>query len=347
MVGEDVVKAVTMADVARHANVSKSTVSQYVNKRFDYMSEDTKKRIERTIAELDYRPNILARSLKQKSTTTIGVIVANIVHTFSSQVIRTIEDACNKADFHVMVCNADDNPVKEKKYIEMLRAKQVDGIIILPTGVNRDLYQEMVDSNYPVVFVDRTVADISIPSVMLDNEKAAEIAVRHFIENGFDRIGIITNIVKNITPRKERVEGFKEAILKNSLKIRDEYIKNLEVSAVQEGLAEMLALPNPPQAILAGNDLVLIEMLKHVKKKTIRIPDDLAIIGIDEVSFSTFYEPGLTIIEQPAIEIGEKAAELLLNKIQKKENGNSKAIYRFDPKLVVRESSHRVVPRET
>lgn len=339
-------KTVTMADVAKYANVSKSTVSQYVNKRFDYMSEDTKNRIEETIRTLDYRPNILARSLKQKSTTTIGVIVANILHTFSSQIIRTIEDVCNEADFHVMVCNADDDPVKEKKYIEMLRAKQVDGIIILPTGVNVELYKEMVDNKYPVVFVDRTVADVPIPSVMLDNEKAAEIAVQHFVENGFDRIGIITNIVKNITPRKERVEGYIEAMLKNGLEIRGEYIKNLEVSAVQKGLEEMLALPNPPQAILAGNDLVLIEVLKLVKKQSIRIPKDLAVIGIDEVSFSAFYEPGLTIIEQPAIQIGRKAAELLLNKIQTKEAGNDKAVYRFDPKLVVRESSHRVLSEE-
>ena len=203
-------KTITMADVAKHANVSKSTVSQYVNKRFDYMSKETKNRIEETIRVLDYRPNILARSLKQKSTTTIGVIVANILHTFSSQIIRTVEDICNEADFHVMVCNADDDPIKEKKYIEMLRAKQVDGIIILPTGVNIDLYKEMVHSKYPVVFVDRTVPDVPIPSVMLDNEKAGEIAVQHFIDNGFERIGIITNIIKNVTPRKERVKGLKK-----------------------------------------------------------------------------------------------------------------------------------------
>ncbi|ANU11921.1 KdgR [Planococcus antarcticus DSM 14505] len=339
-------KTVTMADVAKHANVSKSTISQYLNKRFDYMSEDTKNRIEETIRFLDYRPNILARSLKQKSTTTIGVIVANILHTFSSQIIRTVEDVCNETDFHVMVCNADDDPVKEKKYIEMLRAKQVDGIILLPTGINVELYKEMALNKYPVVFVDRTVPGVQIPSVLLDNEKAGEIAVQHFINNGFERIGIITNIIKNVTPRKERVKGYKEALLKNGFAIRDEYIKNLEVSNVQKGLEEMMALPEPPQAILAGNDLVLIEILKHIKKQNIRIPNDLAVVGIDEVSFSTFYEPGLTIIEQPAIEIGKKAAELLLNKIQTKDFESETAVYRYDPKMVVRESSNRIMSDE-
>src|SRR5690554_6439026 len=132
-------KRITIADVAKHAGVSKSTVSQFLNKRYDYMGEDTKKRIEDSIKQLHYRPNILARSLKQKSTTTIGIIVANILHNFSTQVMRAIEDVCHKYDFHVIVCNADDNPDKEKNYIEMLQAKQVDGIILFPTGDNEEL----------------------------------------------------------------------------------------------------------------------------------------------------------------------------------------------------------------
>lgn len=335
-------KTVTMADVARHANVSKSTVSQYVNSRFDYMSEDTKNRIEQTIRELDYRPNILARSLKQKTTTTIGVIVANILHTFSSQIIRTIEDECNEANFHVMVCNADDDPVKEKKYIEMLRAKQVDGIIILPTGNNIALYEEMVKSQYPVVFVDRTVPNMGIPSVMLDNEKAAGLAVRHLLDNGYERIGIITNVVKNVTPRVERIRGYKNALIKNGISVNENYIKNLEVSQVAQGMEEMLLLEPPPQAILAGNDLVLIEVLKHIKRKEIQIPSELAVIGIDEVSFSEFYEPALTIVEQPTIEMGKKAAELLLKIIADKGSTPSKEIYRFDPELNIRDSSKRI-----
>lgn len=339
-------KTVTMADVARHANVSKSTVSQYVNNRFDYMGEETKKRIEESIKALDYRPNILARSLKQKSTTTIGVIVANIMHTFSSQIIRTIEDVCNEADFHVMVCNADDNPVKEKRYIEMLRAKQVDGMIILPTGNNLDLYKEMAKSKYPVIFVDRTVPEVKIPSVMLDNEAAAGLAVQHLIDNGFEKIGIITDVIKNVTPREERVNGYKKAMKKNGLIVNEEYIKSREVPNVQRGLEEMLALATPPEAIIAGNDLVLIEILKHVKNKNISMPDRLAVVGIDDVSFSTFYEPALTIIEQPTIDIGRKAAEILLDKIQGKEIENEQSIYRFDPKLIVRESALKAAAHE-
>jgi LacI family kdg operon repressor len=146
-----------MADVAKEANVSKSTVSQYLNQRFEYMGEDTKKRVEEAIQKLNYRPNIIARSLRQKKTSTIGVIVANILHSFSTQVIRSIEDVCSESNINVIVCNADDNPNKERMYIEMLRNKQVDGLIIFPTGGNLDLYQEMEKENFPIVFMDRYV----------------------------------------------------------------------------------------------------------------------------------------------------------------------------------------------
>ncbi|EWG09620.1 LacI family DNA-binding transcriptional regulator [Cytobacillus firmus] len=331
-------KTVTMADVAQHAKVSKSTVSQYLNKRFDYMGEDTKKRIEAAINELGYRPNIVARSLKQKSTTTIGVIVANILHSFSTQVIRAIEDMCHDSDFHTIVCNADDDPIKERKYIEMLRAKQVDGIILLPTGDNADLYNEMLKEKYPIVFVDRTVPDVPIPSMLLDNEKAAGLGVQHFIENGYRKIGIITNVIRNVTPRMERLNGYIKTLELNGLPLRKDYIKSLEVSKIKKGLKEMLELADPPKAILAGNDLTLIEILKYVKENNLKVPEDLAIIGIDDVSFASFYEPGLTIVAQPAFEIGKKAAELLLNKIQKKAAAEEKLVYRFEPKLIVRES---------
>lgn len=331
-------KRTTIADVAQHANVSKSTVSQYLNKRYDYMAENTKQRIEDAIKALDYRPNIVARSLKQKSTMTVGVIVANILHNFSTQVIRSIEDMCHLYDFHLIVCNADDDPEKEKRYIEMLRAKQVDGIILFPTGDNVELYQEMVDEKYPVVFADRIVPDVSIPSVLLDNEKAATLAVEHFIEKGYDRIGIITNVIRNVSPRMERISGYKKALQRNGIPINEDYIKKLEIHRIQAGLEEMLSHEEPIQAILAGNDLTLMEILKYVKNKGLRIPADLAIIGIDDVSFASFYEPALTIVEQPSFDIGKKAAEVLLSKIKKKDVEEEQTIYRLEPKLVERNS---------
>ncbi|MFD1363347.1 LacI family DNA-binding transcriptional regulator [Lentibacillus salinarum] len=332
-------KKVTMLDVANHAGVSKSTVSQYLNKRYDYMAVETKSKIEEAIDELQYQPNIIARSLKVKSTKTIGVIVANILHEFSTQIIRAIEDVCHELGFHIIVCNADENPVKEEKYINMLYAKQVDGIIIFPTGENIDLYKQLQSSKFPIVFMDRLVPEINIASILLDNENASAVAVEEFITNGYSRIGIVTtSAFKNVTPRLERISGYKKAMQKYDLSMVSDYIRSVESDSIQLELKKMLSLPEPPQAILAGNDLALIEILKFVKKAKLSIPGDISVIGIDDVSFADLYNPPLTTIKQPTFEMGKMAAELLLNKIDGADNVLPKNIYRFRPKLIRRSS---------
>ncbi|WP_347548633.1 substrate-binding domain-containing protein [Pseudalkalibacillus hwajinpoensis] len=332
-------KPVTMADVAKKAQVSKSTVSQYLNKRYDYMSEKTKLRVEEAIKDLGYQPNIVARSLKQKSTKTIGVIVANILHTFSTEVSRAVEDACHGEDFHTIICNADDDPVKEKRYIEMLRAKQVDGLIIFPTGDNRELYKKMLDENYPLVFLDRSVPDIPASSIMLNNEKASELAVDHFVRKGHKHIAIMTtSFIDNISPRYERVEGYKKALHSRDIEIKEEYIQCVEPDLIASSLKEMLALPMPPDCIIAGNDFVLKEVLRFSKQQSLNIPDDLSVIGIDDVPYASFYTPPITAVAQPTFKMGKMAAELLLDKINKNKMKDNQPEYRFEPKLMIRES---------
>ncbi|TDL30895.1 LacI family DNA-binding transcriptional regulator [Jeotgalibacillus sp. S-D1] len=329
---------ITITDVAAHAKVSKSTVSQYLNKRFDFMGEQTKDRIEQSIRVLGYQPNAVARSLKQKSTSSIGVIVANILHAFSTQVIRAIEDYCNEYNFHIIVCNADDDPIKEKKYIEMLLAKQVDGMIIFPTAGNVELYQQLVESNYPLVFLDRTVEEVKVPVIQLDNQKASALAVGHFIEKGYERIGIITTSLSlGVSPRIERINGFKKAMTEQNLPVKEEYIKSLEVEDIQQGLMEMMALDEPPEALIASNDFILMELLKYIKAHSIKVPDDLAIIGIDDVSFASVYNPALTTIAQPTFDMGKRAAEIIIEKIQTKEDIPVN-VYRHNPVLKNRDS---------
>jgi len=328
-----------MDDVAKKAGVSKSTVSQYLNKRYEYMSAKTKERIKETIEELGYQPNIIARSLTQKSTSTIGVIVANILHVFSTQIIRAIEDYCHELDFHIIVCNADDKPEKEKRYIDMLLAKQVDGLIIFPTGGNLDLYERLQKKEYPLVFVDRTVTEMNVSSVMLDNTLASKQAVDHFVQKGYSRIGILTSeVVTNVSPRIERVSGYKEALHSNGIEVNEDFIKSVNVKNIQQALQEMYSLEKRPEAIIAGNDLTLIEILKYVKENSIKIPDELALIGIDDVEFASIYSPPLTTIAQPTVEMGKKAASLLIKKIKGDTDDAFKSEYRFEPKLIARDS---------
>jgi LacI family transcriptional regulator, kdg operon repressor len=326
-----------MADVAKLANVSKSTVSQYLNKRYEYMSEETRKRIAKVIEELGYQPNFIARSLKQKSTATIGVIVFNILHMLTIQVLRAIEYACQERNFHVIVCNTDDDPDKEKNYIEMLRAKQVDGIIVFPTGRNHEVYEKLVEENFPLVFVDRMIPNIPVDAILLDNYKASKIAVDHLAEHGYERIGIVTPpIESHVIPRMERIEGFKLAMAEKGLSVNEEYIVGMEIPCIKEGLKKLFSSDDPPEALFAINDLTLMEILNFVKENNIRIPDDLAIISIDDAAFANIYTPSLTTIAQPTFEMGRKAAERLFLKInQKKEESQ---IFRFTPTLIKRES---------
>lgn len=328
---------VTIADVAKKANVSKSTVSQYLNKRYDYMGEETKKRIELVIDELNYSPNILARSLKQKKTTTIGVIVANILYSFSTQVVRAIEDFCHELNFQVIMCNADDDPAKEKHYIEVLLAKQVDGIILFPTQENMPLYKSLIENDYPLVFLDRMIPEIPIETVVLDNKKAVNLAVREFIETGHKNISIVTPPIKNF-PRAERVNGYKEALKIANISICEDYIINSELTENHQLLDDLFNLKEPPNAILASNDRALYEVLKYIKANKLKIPNDIAVIGIDDVSYASIYNPAITTIAQPAFEMGKKSAEILLYKIMKKDNYKKEMTHRFEPKLIKRSS---------
>ncbi len=331
-------KKMTIGDVAKHASVSKSTVSQYLNKRYKYMSEQTRERVAASIEELDYRPNIVARSLKQKSTFTIGVIVANILHSFSTQIIRAIENKFHEKGFHIIVCNADDEPDKEKDYIEMLMAKQVDGIIIFPTGGNVNLYEQMKKTDFPIVFMDRTISDIEIETVVLDNDRAAQLAVDQFVDNGYRKIAIVTtSIIRNISPRLERIQGYKNALERYQIPVNPAYIKNANTDRLLQALEELFTMEEPPQAILAANDIVLMEVLKYIKKHDLKIPEDIAVIGIDEVPFASFYTPSLTTISQPTIEMANLAVQLLINQINK-EGTEKPKVYRLQPTLISRGS---------
>ncbi|WP_066188437.1 MULTISPECIES: LacI family DNA-binding transcriptional regulator [Gracilibacillus] len=331
-------KRITIADVAKLAGVSKSTVSQYLNHRFDYMGADTKQKIEKAIQQLNYKPNMVARSLKQKSSTTIGVIVANILHVFSTQVIRAIEDFCQEKGFHVIVCNADDQPEKEKKYIEMLRAKQVDGVIAFPTGDNVELYQKLLEEDYPVVLMDRIIPSLDIPSILLDNRTAAQLAVAEIVQQGFQRPAVVSSpLTAAITPRIERVESFQRSLQEHGLELLPSYKVSGKMVDLTNKLAELFQNEQPPDVLFAINDRVLHEVLTFIKQQGLRIPEEVAVISIDDVSFANFYNPPLTTISQPAFDMGKKAAEILFEcMVDQKEE--KLQVYRFPPTLNKRES---------
>lgn len=324
---------ITITDVAERAKVSKSTVSHYLNERYRNMSIETKERISLAIEELNYSPNYVAKSLKNKKTMTIGIIVANILHNFSTRIIRSIEDYANNRDYHVIVCNADNDPVKEKNYINMLLAKQVDGLVVIPTHRNNDVFKKMAENNYPLVFVDRYIEDISVHSFLLDNAKTIQIAFNYLLEKGFKNIGYISQPVNDAIPRLERKNEYIDLCLYH--KMRALLIAG-GLDSISQVISEHIRKGSLPEALIVGNDLALFEVLKAVKKNNIKIPDELSIISVDNIEFTEFFNPSLTVIAQPAYEIGKEAAKSLFDLINNIDS--EPKVHRFEPKLIERES---------
>lgn len=333
-------KKTSISDVAKLAQVSKSTVSQYLNGRYHYMSEETKHRIKQAINELNYQPNIIARSLKQKKSFTIGVVLSSILHAFSTKIIRSIEDYFQERGMHIILCNTDDDPKKERNYIVMLRAKQVDGLIVFPTGQNKDLYYDMIKESFPVVFIDRTVRDIQTDAVLLDNEKAAFTAIEHFVEHHHERIAIVGNAsLHHITTRHERLLGYKKAMNHFGLPFNKKLVVETPLELLQRDVESLLTLKFPPTAILAINELSFLEVFHYIKSANIKVPNDVSIISIDDIANADILTPSITTVSQPAYEMGEKAAQLLYRKIINEEETINPSTFRFPPKLIVRESS--------
>ncbi|OWR33214.1 LacI family transcriptional regulator [Saccharibacillus sp. O23] len=328
-------KKLTIDDVARRARVSKSTVSQYLNQRYQYMSEATRQRIADVIAELEYRPNGLARSLKQNRTHLVGVIVADIDYNLSIRCVRAIESELQSRGIQMLICNADEDPGKEQGHIDTLLARQVDGLIVFPTAHEASIYKKLHEHRTPYVFIDRLVDGVSTQSLLLDNEAAVKTGVAELVAKGHSRIGLMTLPLgaQPITPRKERLAAFRRAVEEAGLPLREEYMVSAAAEDLAEELAKLLALPEPPTAVIAANDIVLAELLKASNRQGIEIPERLSVIGIDDAEFAQIYNPAVTTLSQPAREMGAQAAKIIVAGIENKDDQPVPITYRFAPSL--------------
>jgi LacI family transcriptional regulator, kdg operon repressor len=331
---------VTMKDVAIKAGVSKSTVSQYINNRYEYMAPATKERIENAIKDLKYIPNYVAKSLKQKKSATIGVIVANILHSFTTEIIRVIEDICKQNDFHIFICNADDDSDKEQSYIEMLLAKQVDGLIIFPTTGSIECYKQLKKAQIPVVFIDRKMDPVIFPTILLDNEKASELAVECILKSGRTRICLVgQSIESGITPRLERIEGYKKALIKNGLPVNEKWIITADSHEIQKHLLSVWQdEENRPNAFYAINGMAALQLLTFLKANDVRIPGDVSVVTMDDSPYLAASTPAITVVTQPNYEMGKATANIILGLIENAELKEEYQVLRYQPGLIERES---------
>jgi len=301
-------KKITIKDVAARSGVSVSTVSQYLNGRYNYMSEDTRDRVKSAVEELGYRPNFMARNLKNRSTKTIGIIVSNILHHFAVSITRKIEDYCDEDNYNLIICNADDDPEKEARYIDGLIEKQVDGMIIMPTTANDVLYNRLASRSFPVVFIDRFMENVDIPSFKLDNHHAVEVAFNHLRDKNADKYYYIgTSDEMHITPRVERLIRFEKLAPGHTI-----------ITAENDALYDRIETTfraGESNGIILANDFAFMAFLEYANKVNLDL-DANHLIAIDDIPLASVYRPRISTIAQPVEEIAKNAHSALMHMIE-------------------------------
>lgn len=335
-----------MSDVANAAGVSKTTVSRIINGNFQYVTEETKLKVLKIITELDYRPNAIAKGLKQMKTNVIGIVLSNLQNPFWSSVLDGVEDRCRSLNYNLMICNSKEDGKLEAEHIKGLRVRQVDGLIMNPTMKNEALYKEVVENNDPLVSINRKIPGLNIKTITINNVQGANLAVNHLLKIGRRRIAIMVYPLNNISPRLERIEGYKKAIREFPEPVDYSYIHEMEEKngVAKEQVKKLLKENMAPNAILSTNNMMTLEILEGIKELGLKVPDDISVIGYDETVWSMHLNPPLTTVSQPAYEMGGLAAEQLIDLIENKEH-NQADVIELEPKLIERVSCGRVLEK--
>ncbi|GMB09372.1 LacI family DNA-binding transcriptional regulator [Thermolongibacillus altinsuensis] len=300
----------TIRDVAKLAGVSVATVSRVLNQN-GYVNEETEKRVRQAIEQLNYKPNEVARTLFKKTSKTIGLIVPDISNPFFPELVRAVEDVTNIYDYTVILCNSDEKIEKEKEYIEVLKQKYVDGIILT---TNQLELAEVSELDVPVVVLDRPL-NHSFPSVIADNYGGARLATRHLYEIGCRRIAHIQGPL-HVVNAMERFKGYRDEMQELGLWDEDLVILgNYQLNQTKEAVLQALK-EQEIDGIFAGNDVMAVGALKAVQQLGLRVPGDVAIIGYDGIPLTEMTTPELSTISQPIYEMGAIAARLLVKKIE-------------------------------
>lgn len=315
----------TIKRIAELANVSTATVSKVLSGKDQYISEPTRQRILEIVDEEGYIPNGIAKSLKMKRTKTIGIIMPDVMNLFFSELARGAEDEAEKKGYSVILCNTDNKESKEEKYLNILQEKMVDGIIM--TSAERSINKSINKIRIPMVLVDRDIdTDKKVGRITVDNKKGIYDGVKFLIKKGCTNIGFISGTKENMLS-SQRLMGYESALNEHSMDLVEDNIY-LESYSIESGYKGTLALLEKGNidGISCGNDLIAIGAIRALKEMELRVPEDVKVMGFDDISISKFMDPPLTTIKQPIYEIGRESVKMLINIIEKKESSLIKVL---------------------
>lgn len=328
-------KKVTMQDIANKAGVSKATVSMVLNKKDNNISAPTKEKILKIVKELNYIPNSIARSLSTKRSGTIGIMLPDITNPFFAEMSRAIEDAANELEYNVIFCNSDNEISKEEKYIQLLISKLVDGVIFIAGG-NSDKSIDVLNKNgIPFVLVDRYIRGYeNYYGVYSENKEGISIGIDYLVEKNNKKI-IFVSGNPDIEISNHRLQGYIDSMTKHGLYDSSlVFESDFTLDGGKNVTEKILNSVQDFDAIFYSNDIMALGGMKILNRRGYSVPDDINIMGFDNIQLSQFVEPELTTIGQPIYIMGKKSCETLISLIQ----GNSvkKKIIKFKPELIKR-----------
>ncbi len=301
----------SIKQVAAKAGVSTATVSRVLANKTN-VSREARARVDAAVAELGYRPNLVARSLRAQRSNTIGLVVSDIRNPFFTAVGRAVEDAAYEAGYRVVICNTDENPEKEALYLALMRDENVAGVIVSPAPHDAPRPHNW-GLGLPLVVIDREPPLAGLDSVVLDNAAAAGELTAHLIAHGYRRIAGLFGAIGSTG--EERRQGFQQALRAHGLAPEADVLVPPRREAGEDATRVLLSRERPPEAILCGNSLLTEGALLTIRAQGLHIPTDVALAGFDETIWQGLIEPGITVLAQPTDAIGRAAIELLLARV--------------------------------
>ena len=327
-----------MKDVAQRAGVSASTVSHVINET-RFVSQDLRERVLRAMRELNYQPNVAARSLRTKRTQVVALVIPDITNPYFPDIARGVQDVAEENDYAVILCNTDRMLSRERRFLNALRRQRVDGLVLNPSVVTSVDLQELLNAQIPVVLIGSQIDQPSFDVVMVDNVKGAYDAVKHLIDLGHHHIGLVGG-TRTTSSGEQRFQGYVRALADHGLPVREGLVTEgpFTHEGGYEGMRRLLALPTPPTAVFASSDVMAIGALVAIQEAGIRVPEALSLVGFDDIAVASITTPKLTTIAQPKYQTGETAARLLFNHIESPSPPQRQKII-LDHTLIVRSST--------
>ncbi|MGB2079213.1 MAG: HTH-type transcriptional repressor PurR [Vibrio sp.] len=325
----------TIKDVARIAGVSTTTVSHVINKT-RFVAEATQKKVMDAVDELNYAPSAVARSLKCNTTRTIGMLVTQSTNPFFSEIVDGVESYCYRQGYTLILCNTGGIFEKQRDYIRMLAGKRVDGLLVMCSDLTEDLHN-MLDAqpDIPKVVMDWGPESSKADKIVDNSEEGGYLATKYLIEKGHTKIACLSGHLDKLAC-KERIAGFKRAHQEAGLDFNPEWILegNFECDTAVIAADRICAMDEKPTAVFCFNDIMALGLMSRLQERGIRIPDDISVIGYDNIESSPYFSPPLTTIHQPKRRLGKTAVEILLARIKSKEH--EPRIFEMQPELIER-----------